>query len=85
MKVDLSIPAIRDLVEHFSSGMKKLRDQARNLRIKNNALQTENFHMRCVTIDIIMGERRCSWEEANAFLNQRMENQAPADKHASVN
>jgi len=84
MKVDLSVPVIRDLIVEFSGTIKKYRDKVKNLRTKNKSVERENFHLRCLALDSIMVERSCSIEEANAYLQEQMSNRIPRNKNDSV-
>lgn len=81
MKIDLSNSVVRSLVEHFSAGMKALRTQNKNLKNKKRSLESELLHTRCVTLDMIMEARKCSYEEAEAFLNKRMEHRFPNQQY----
>jgi hypothetical protein len=86
MKIDLSNPVVRELVEHFSAGMKKFRDQIKKLKNNNKSLQSELLHTRCVALDMIMEAKKCSYEEAERFLNKRMGHRFPNQyPNASVN
>jgi malate synthase len=69
MKIDLSVPAIREVVEFFSATIKTFRNQNKLLRAKNKALKSEVFHTRSLAIRMIMGQSGCSFDQANAQVD----------------
>ena len=85
MKVDLSVPAVREVVEHFSATIKVFRNQVKKLRENNKQLQANLLHIRAITINYIMVERGCSWEEANSYLSKQLEHRFPNNNSATAN
>lgn len=85
MKIDLSNPVVRNLVEYFSAGMKKFRDQNKKLKRDNAALETKLLHTRCITLDIIMEKHNCSYEMAEHILGGRIDHRFQTKAKAAVN
>lgn len=72
MKIDLSVPAIREVVESFTATIKKYREQNNTLSLKNKTLKGEVFHTRSLAIRMMMQREGCSFDQANSIVDAEL-------------
>lgn len=84
MKVDLSIPAVREVVEYFSATLKQFRDREKRLRLKNQGLTYEAKKTRELLINTIMKLDNCDSFAAASKVNTAMSGHSADDYIKSV-
>ena len=72
MKIDLSSPAIAQLISSFTDTCKKYRAKIKFLESKNKELAHQLHLTKSATIGFMMTHHGMSWDDANNILNGRL-------------
>jgi len=84
MKIDFSVPAMREVVESFTGTIKKFREQNKKLSVKNKILKSEVFHTRSLAIRMMMQREGCSFDQANTMVDVELKQYLQPLQNVSV-